>query len=151
MSEDKGIKLIKAVKELNIGMGTIVDFLTSKGFKVDKQPMAMLSGDMYNTLLKEFAADKIIKEEAKQISIGKIRKEEPVQVPEKPVEQRRSRDFENEEILIKNTGHFSAPVEKPKPEPTKAEDRNDVSLPGVKVVGKIDLNAPYRTEKKENR
>jgi translation initiation factor IF-2 len=149
MSEDKGIKLIKAVKELNIGMGTIVDFLTTKGYKVEKQPMAMLSGDMYNTLLKEFAADKIIKEEAKQISIGKIRKEETVQAPEKPAEPRRSRDFENEEILIKNTGHFSAPVEKPKPEPAKAEDRNDVSLPGVKVVGKIDLNAPYRTEKKE--
>ena len=149
MSEDKGIKLIKAVKELNIGMGTIVDFLSSKGYKVDKQPMAMLSGDMYNTLLKEFAADKIIKEEAKQISIGKIRKEEPVQTPEKPAEQRRSRDFENEEILIKNTGHFSAPVEKSKSEPAKAEDRSDVSLPGVKVVGKIDLNAPYRTEKKE--
>jgi translation initiation factor IF-2 len=149
MSEDKGIKLIKAVKELNIGMGTIVDFLTAKGYKVDKQPMAMLSGDMYNTLLKEFAADKIIKEEAKQISIGKIRKEEPVHTPEKPVEQRRSRDFENEEILIKNTGHFSTPVEKPKPEPAKAEDRNDVSLPGVKIVGKIDLNAPYRAEKKE--
>ena len=149
MSEDKGIKLIKAVKELNIGMGTIVDFLSAKGFKVDKQPMAMLSGDMYNTLLKEFSADKIIKEEAKQISIGKIRKEETVQTPEKPAEQRRSRDFENEEILIKNTGHFSTPVEKPKQEPAKAEDRNDVNLPGVKVVGKIDLNAPYRTEKKE--
>jgi translation initiation factor IF-2 len=149
MSEDKGIKLIKAVKELNIGMGTIVDFLSSKGYKVDKQPMAMLSGDMYNTLLKEFAADKIIKEEAKQISIGKIRKEETVQAPEKPAEARRSRDFENEEILIKNTGHFSAPVDKPKPEPVKPEDRNDVNLPGVKVVGKIDLNAPYRTEKKE--
>jgi translation initiation factor IF-2 len=149
MSEDKGIKLIKAVKELNIGMGTIVDFLSAKGYKVDKQPMAMLSGDMYNTLLKEFAADKIIKEEAKQISIGKIRKEETVPVPEKPAEQRRSRDFENEEILIKNTGHFSTPVEKPKPEPVKPEDRNDTSLPGVKVVGKIDLNAPYRPEKKE--
>lgn len=106
MSEDKGIKLIKAVKELNIGMGTIVDFLSSKGYKVEKQPMAMLSGDMYNTLLKEFAADKIIKEEAKQISIGKIRKEETVPVPEKPTEQRRSRDFENEEILIKNTVTF---------------------------------------------
>ncbi|HTD41657.1 MAG TPA: translation initiation factor IF-2 [Mucilaginibacter sp.] len=149
MSDDKSIKLIKAVKELNIGMGTIVDFLTAKGFKVEKQPMAMLTGDMYTTLLKEFAADKIIKEEAKQISIGKIRKEDTVQVSEKPVEQRRSRDFENEEILIKNTGHFSTPVEKPKPEPVKTEDRNDVSLPGVKVVGKIDLNAPYRAEKKE--
>ncbi len=149
MSEDKSIKLIRAVKELNIGMSTIVDFLATKGFKIEKQPMAKLDSDMYTALLKEFAFDKSIKEEAKQISIGKIRKEEPGQVPDKPTEQRRSRDFENEEILIKNTGHFTAPVEKPKPEPAKTEDRNDVSLPGVKVVGKIDLNAPIRVEKKE--
>jgi translation initiation factor IF-2 len=72
MSEDKSIRLIKAVKELNIGMNTIVDFLASKGYKVEKQPMAKLDSDMYTTLLKEFAADKIIKEEAKQINIGKI-------------------------------------------------------------------------------
>src|ERR1700733_6869723 len=144
MSEDKSIKLIKAVKELNIGMSTIVEFLATKGYKVDKQPMATLSGDMYSALLKEFAVDKIIKEEAKQISIGKIRKEEPALFPEKPVEHRRSRDFENEEILIKGIGHhYTAPVaEKPKPviepQPEKVEEHNE-SLPGVKVVGKIDL------------
>ena len=144
MSEDKSIKLIKAVKELNIGMGTIVDFLATKGYKVEKQPMAKLDNDMYTTLLKEFAVDKIIKEEAKQIKIGNIRKEEGVQTPEKPAEQpRRSRDFENEEILIKNTGHFaSSPAEKPKPaEPEKAKtDERNEALPGVKVIGKIDLN-----------
>jgi len=65
MSEDKSIKLIKAVKELNIGMGTIVDFLATKGYKVEKQPMAKLDNDMYTTLLKEFAVDKSIKEEAR--------------------------------------------------------------------------------------
>jgi translation initiation factor IF-2 len=147
MSEDKSIKLFKAVKELNIGMGTIVDFLATKGYKVEKQPMAKLDNDMYGALLKEFAVDKSIKEEAKQISIGKIRKEEPGVVPDKPAETRRSRDFENEEILIKNAGNYAAPpapVEKPKPEPipepVKAEENSTDSLRGVKVVGKIDLN-----------
>jgi translation initiation factor IF-2 len=149
MSDDKSIKLFKAAKELNIGTGTIVDFLGSKGYKIEKNPNTTLDGDMYTVLLKEFAVDKIIKEEAKQISIGKIRKEEPGHIPDRPNEQRRSRDFENEEILIKNTGHFSTPVEKPKQEPAKVEERNDVTLPGVKVVGKIDLNAPHRVEKKE--
>ncbi|MGZ3872815.1 MAG: translation initiation factor IF-2 [Mucilaginibacter sp.] len=151
MSEDKSIKLFTAAKELNIGTGTIVDFLATKGYKVQKHPTTQLDSDMYSALLKEFAVDKIIKEEAKQISIGKIRKDEPAQFPEKPVEYRRSRDFENEEILIKNTGHYNTPaVEKPKPvepkpvEPKpeakeKAEEHNEV-LPGVKVVGKIDLN-----------
>ncbi|MBE9585316.1 translation initiation factor IF-2 [Mucilaginibacter sp. JRF] len=145
MSEDKSIKLIKAVKELNIGMGTIVDFLATKGFKVEKQPMARLDSDMYTTLLKEFAADKIIKEEAKQISIGKIRKEEVPATSEKPAEQRRSKEFENEEILIKNAGNFTAQqTEKAKPAeaaaPAKTDDRGD-NLPGVKVVGKIDLDS----------
>jgi translation initiation factor IF-2 len=146
MSEDKSIKLFTAAKELNIGTGTIVDFLGTKGYRVQKHPTTLLDGDMYNALLKEFAVDKIIKEEAKQISIGKIRKDEPVQFPEKPVEHRRSRDFENEEILIKNTGHHYtapvAPVERPKPaepQPEKPGDHNE-TLPGVKVVGKIDLN-----------
>ncbi len=157
MSEDKSIKLFKAAKELNIGTGTIVDFLASKGFKIEKQPNAKIEGEMYDVLLKEFAVDKSIKEEAKQISIGKIRKEEPGQLPEKPVEARRSRDFENEEILIKNAGQFNAPpAEKPKPEPVaeKREERNEV-LPGVKVVGKIDLDAkkatPPPVEKKEEK
>jgi translation initiation factor IF-2 len=160
MSEDKSIKLIKAVKELNIGMSTIVDFLATKGYKVEKQPMARLEPDMYTALLKEFAFDKNLKEEAKQISIGKIRKDEVGQMPEqKPVEQpRRSRDFENEEILIKNAHQFTAPaVEKPKPaeQPPapvaeKREDRSD-ALPGVKVVGKINLDSkgnPVEPEKK---
>jgi translation initiation factor IF-2 len=144
MSEDKSIKLFTAAKELNIGTGTIVDFLASKGYRIQKHPTTRLDGDMYNALLKEFAVDKIIKEEAKQISIGKIRKEEPVQFQDKPNEHRRSRDFENEDILIKNAGHhYTSPViEKPKPvEPAqeKTEEHNEV-LPGVKVVGKIDLN-----------
>jgi len=151
MSEDKSIKLIKAVKELNIGMGTIVDFLASKGYKVEKQPMAKLDNDMYSALLKEFAFDKSIKEEAKQISIGKIRKDEPGQTTDKPVETRRSRDFENEEILIKNVNQYntSAQPEKPKPAPEpvpeKREERNEV-LPGVKVVGKIDLEKGVQAE-----
>jgi translation initiation factor IF-2 len=155
MSEDKSIKLFTAAKELNIGTGTIVDFLATKGYKVQKHPMEKLDGDMYSALLKEFAVDKIIKEEAKQISIGKIRKDEPGQLPANPTEHRRSRDFENEEILIKGLGnHYTAPVapEKPKPvEPTpvKAEETAE-ALPGVKVVGKIDLDnlsKPQQVEK----
>ena len=111
---------------------------------MQKHPTTQLDSDMYNALLKEYAVDKIIKEEAKQISIGKIRKDEPGQSPERPVEFRRFRDFENQEILIKNTGHhYNAPVtERPKPAETvqvKNPD-NGETLPGVKVVGKIDLD-----------
>jgi translation initiation factor IF-2 len=157
MSEDKSIKLFTAAKELNIGTGTIVDFLATKGYKVQKHPTTQLDSDMYSALLKEFAVDKIIKEEAKQISIGKIRKEEPAPFPEKPVEHRRSRDFENEEILIKGiSNHYNPPpAEKPKPveppKPEKVEEQHNEVLPGVKIVGKIDLDnlnaKPQQVEK----
>jgi translation initiation factor IF-2 len=175
MSDDKPIILIKAIKELNIGMGTAVEFLNKKGFSAEKSPMFKLTGDMYNALLKEYQGDKIVREEAKQIVIGKIRRDEPE--TEKPVEApKKNTDFEkNEEILIKNAQSFTPPVEKPKvvetpkaetPAPTpapaaavepvketKAEDKvEETGLPGVKIVGKIDLNdlnSKTRPAKKE--
>jgi len=159
MSDDKPIILIKAIKELNIGMGTAVEFLNKKGFTAEKSPMFKLTGEMYNALLKEYQGDKIVREEAKQIVIGKIRRDEPE--TEKPVEApKKNTDFEkNEEILIKNTQSFAPPVEKPKvvetpkveapapeakAEPAKTspseEKTEEAALPGVKIVGKIDLN-----------
>lgn len=134
MSEDKSIKLFKAAKELNIGTGTIVVFLGGKGFKIENKPTTQLSGDMYEALLKEFQGDKNIKEEAKQISIGKIRKEEGVFTAEKPVSFF-SRETENQEVLIKNPGNYPNTAR-----PATAHGgKDDSSLPGVKVVGKINL------------
>jgi translation initiation factor IF-2 len=169
MSDDKPIILIKAIKELNIGMGTAVEFLNKKGFSAEKSPMFKLTGDMYDALLKEYQGDKIVREEAKQIVIGKIRRDEPE--TEKPAEApKKNTDFEKEEILIKNAQSFSPPAEKPKvvetaqvetpvekvAEPVKeikTEDKaEEGNLPGVKVVGKIDLNdlnAKTRPAKKE--
>ncbi|MCZ4223765.1 translation initiation factor IF-2 [Pedobacter rhodius] len=170
MSDDKPIILIKAIKELNIGMGTAVEFLNKKGFSAEKSPMFKLSGEMYDALLKEYQGDKIVREEAKQIVIGKIRRDEPE--TEKPAEApKKNTDFEkNEEILIKNAQTFTPQVEKPKvevpkvetPPPAavaepvkeaKAEEKaDDGSLPGVKIVGKIDLNdlnSKTRPAKKE--
>ncbi|HCN82621.1 MAG TPA: translation initiation factor IF-2, partial [Sphingobacteriaceae bacterium] len=79
-------------------------------------------------------------------------------------EPKRSQDFEHEEILIKNASSFSPSVpEKPKPvtlpkeeivtpiQEEKKEKQEEEALPGVKVVGKInldELNAKTRPDKK---
>lgn len=52
MAENKSIKLIGAVKELNIWMGAIVDFLAYKGYKVERQTMAKLDEEMYQVIKK---------------------------------------------------------------------------------------------------
>ena len=167
MSDDKPVILLKAAKELNIGTATAVEFLAKKGFAVDNKPNTKLTGEMYNVLLREFQGDKIAKEEANQIVIGKIRRDESEVIEKTPEPVKKSQDFENEGVLIKNLHQYTPPVEKPvaeKPvEPVKEEPKapetktteqptDESALPGVKVVGKInlnDLNTKTRPAKKE--
>lgn len=169
MSDDKTIMLLKAAKELNIGIATAVEFLGKKGYAVDNKPNTKLSGEMYNVLLREFQGDKIVKEEANQIVIGKIRRDEPeVTIEKAPEPAKKNQDFENEGVLIKNLHQFTPPAEKPvaekpveAPKPVEAkpevesqpaQNADEGSLPGVKVVGKInlnDLNPKNRAPKKE--
>ncbi len=169
MSDDKPIILFKAVKELNVGIATAVEFLSKKGFAVENKPTTKLSKEMYDTLLREFQGDKIVKEEANQIVIGKIRRDEPEAAEKAPEVPRKKQDFENEGVLIKNLHSYAPPAEKPKEEkpveaakpvePVKAPEKEAVetkeeesALPGVKIVGKIDLNdlnSKTRPAKKE--
>ena len=158
MSEGKNTNLLKTAKELNIGLSTAVEFLGKKGFKVDARPNTKLTEDMYDVLLKEYQGDKIVKEEAKQIVIGKIRRDDLPVTPERAEPATRSKDFEQEEILIKNVSSYTPPpsvVEKPKPAPAELvveqPRADDGALPGVKIVGKInldDLNPKARADKK---
>ncbi len=136
---------------------------------------------MYDALLKEFQGDKIVKEEANQIVIGKIRRDEP-EVTERVAEApKREAEFENEGILIKNLHSYTPPAERLKEEASAAKPEVPVvkaepvaekapesapaegntsektaeesTLPGVKIVGKIDLdslNGRNRPVKKED-
>jgi len=164
MSDDKTIMLLKAAKELNIGLATAVEFLAKKGYVVDNKPNTKLSGEMYNVLLREFQGDKIVKEEANQIVIGKIRRDEPEAVEKAPDIPRKKQEFENESILIKNLHSYTPPAEKPAAEKVApkveepattsapAEKAEEPALPGVKVVGKIDLddlNKAHAAKKEE--
>ncbi|MGJ1192048.1 translation initiation factor IF-2 [Sphingobacterium siyangense] len=141
MTEGKGTNLLKAAKELNIGIHTAVECLVKKGYDVEAKPNTKLSGEMYGVLLKEFQGDKSLKDEAKQIVIGKIRREESPSTS--PKESSKNEDFEDhdesKEILVKNT------VEIPSvKEPTPAKVEEPVHQGGMKVVGKIDLDALNR-------
>ncbi len=146
MSEDKKLGILKVAKELNIGLGTIADFLGTKGFKIEARPNTKLTDEMYSALLKEYQGDKILREEAKNIVIGKIRRDDAPHATENLQEGNEKNDSDLEEILIKNTG--SSPAIEKKPEVVENEVKAPVkteevasSAPGVKIVGKIDLDS----------
>ena len=164
MSEDKNLGILKVAKELNIGLSTIAEFLNGKGFKVEARPTTKLSDEMYSTLLKEYQGDKILREESKSIVIGKIRRDDATialdsQEALAPIPAQKEED--QKEILIKNTG--SSTIEKPvieKPEPIIEPVKEVVpeadlsSNPGVKIIGKIDLdslNSKTRPDKKDKK
>jgi len=166
MTEGKSINLLKAAKELNIGIATAVEFLSKKGYDIESKPNTKLNSAMYNVLLKEYQGDKIVKEEANQIVIGKIRRDE---APAESIPNKSSKETEPEEVLIKNST-FSPPVE-PKskeqensPQEGSSEEKAPITQEsdfsnrkGVKVVGKIDLNnlnqrtKPDKAKPKEER
>lgn len=62
MSEKQGIRISKVVKEFNIGIGTLTDFLKKKGIEVDPSPNSKISEEAYALVEKEFDKELQIKE-----------------------------------------------------------------------------------------
>ena len=114
MTGNENIRIGKVLKEFNIGMGTLVDFLRKKGINIDSNPGAKLTGEQYALVAKEFKKEQIVKEESKKVAI-KV----------KDITDKKSKAVEEEEpvkeLFIKTT------VEEVK---------------GPKIVGKIDLDKP---------
>ena len=122
MSESiTAIRLSKAAREFNIGVSTIVDFLTKKGFKLGSDPNGKLTVEMYNLLLKEFASEKHVKEEAKKIGL-QFNPNETITIDSKKTSQRES-EKDHDDLFIKNIsiGFEKKGYEPPKPkeEPVK--------------------------------
>lgn len=154
MSEDKTYQLFKIAKELNIGLATAADFLRGKGETIDPKPTAKINGKQYDLLMSEFQADKKIKEEASQIHIGKVRRDE-VSMEEELAPKIASKENEQDEILIKGLSASALIVPKPEPPAPKVEipeveEKKPEIVPdvpkteeksGPKIIGKIDLDA----------
>ncbi len=160
MAEDKMMRLSQVARKLNVGMSTIADHLTAKGFDVENNPNAKINTEAFNLLLKEFESSALDKKEASNLSIGKKHSDQIT--IEKEVAESKNNSEEEEEIFIKNNyvaqEKEAAPIEVvATPEvpvaPVAKEEESTlfadkVILPGVKVLGKIDLTPAKKTTDK---
>ena len=122
------IRLGKAAGELNVGLPTIIEFLSSKGITIDTNPNTKLDKEHYEMLCDEFAADQDLKEKSKGV-ITNREKRESLSI----------RDTKKEEApVVKEEPHLNAEEIKRKVAEEESPPKTDA---GLKVIGNIDLNA----------
>ena len=134
MNKAKTYRIIRVAKELNVGIGTIAEFLNNNGFSVENKPNVKLDEKMYETLLNEYADEKLLKEKAAQVELVKNDHESIViHEDEKEVKAKKKKE---EQILIKSVI-------------THAESAAEAEVKGPKVVGKIELEKQKEVKEKE--
>ena len=128
------VRLSKAAREFNIGISTVMEFLSRKGFTVDRDPNGKLTVEMYNLLKKEFATEKQVKEEAKKIELA-FSSHQTITIEDKKTATK-EREKEREDLFIKNVSleydkRQMEPPRKPK-EPVAKEIIKEVPRQEVK-------------------
>ncbi|HRQ86102.1 MAG TPA: hypothetical protein PLV70_13395, partial [Flavobacteriales bacterium] len=157
----KAVRLSKVTRDFNLGVHTVVEFLAGKGHVVEASPNTKIPGELYALLEKEFGQDKAEKAASKQVIQERQEREavvlpsvpepavpaeeappapaaepqqEVVPAAEKAPEPKEDGKKPAEDLKIAETpAPPAATVEEVKAAPKR--------VPGVKTLGKIDLEA----------
>ncbi|WP_394673808.1 translation initiation factor IF-2 [uncultured Chryseobacterium sp.] len=164
------IRLNKAVKEFNISMSRLVEFLQSRGFVVESNPNAQLEEAAYSALEAEFAKDGEQRKASHEVVITKV-PEEKLEIEEKKTPEviRAKANIKPETKVLgkidldpKKPEADEAPAPSPAPAPEAeekkeaepvSENRPAPERQEFKVLDKIDLsqiesrNRPVKKDK----
>ena len=161
------IRLNKAVKEFNISMSRLVEFLQSRGFEVESNPNAQLEEAAYAALEAEFARDSEQRKASHEVVISKVPEEKLEIEPKKPEVIKAKApsigearvlgkiELEKPKAEVPAVQPVIAPEEPKKEEIKKEEPKKEESVE-LKVLDKIDLskiesNKPKPSPKKEEK
>ncbi len=144
-----GIRLNKALSELNIGLQTAVDFLKNKKslgeIREDATSNTKISDEQYEALVQEFSGDKAVKTQADKLFPKKPKEKKP----EKPVKT------QTEELLAQRQQQFKPlgkidldSIGKPKttPKPALEPEKKPEPTAAAESLAKVE---PQPVEKQE--
>ena len=167
------IRLSKLTRQFNIGLSTLVDFLTGKGVTVNMDPNAKISDEYLPMIETKFGEEQKLKQDSEKVAIklkeiierGSKKKSTDTEEEDEPVQ----------EIIIKSTSiapetsapkpetpaiqqpasetdDNKGPVQEEAAEPEKEQAaRSGPGFPQFKVVDKIDLSKFEKHPKKEEK
>lgn len=121
------IRLSKAIKDLNVGLSTAVDFLAKKGHKIPSDINFKITDEEYLLLAKEFNKDMALKLESERLSQERQTKEKAESIS---IEGYDKKQPEKKDEFIKTV--------------VDQELR-----PQIKEIGHIDLDKPKKAERSE--
>ncbi len=129
------VRLNKALKELNVGINTVAEFLQKKGVPLeDATPNAKLTDEQHTLLMKEFGSDKTLHSEVKA-DIQKRKEREEREKQERKDREREERERKEKEARL---------------EKERLEKEREERKPQVKIVGNInDIKEEERKRKEE--
>ena len=152
---------------------TIVEFLTSKGFEIENKPIAKVSGEMESAVRQEFAKAISDKQKAAKMEFGTrptappppppppvvktavppppprptgVPAPPPVQRPQ-PAVAKAAPPAKPSAAPAPQSPQPAAPPVQSTPAAKPADDTGKRGVPGLKVMGKIDLDAKRRPAK----
>lgn len=144
MAEVKKVRLNKVLREFNVSLDRVVDFLGSKGYDIEARPTTKISNEVYEVLYDEFETDKSKRVESKEVS-EELKKEKEMLRLAREKELQRKKEKEEQFRLEKEKREKEA-EQKKKEEEERAKGHR---LSGLKQVGKIDLEASKPRKKPE--
>ena len=116
------VRLNIVIKECNVGLQTVVDFLHKKGVEVQPSPSAKISDEQYELIRKEFGADKDLRNKAEEMLQNRQKeKKASSQAKKAPVEEIKTVVPEEARPQIVVKGHIDLNA-KPAPAPEKAPE-----------------------------
>lgn len=115
------IKLVKACKELNIGLPTAVEFLKKNGHQIVEDPNTRIADELYLTLAKEYN-----KEMALKLESEKLRQQ---QAQEEVVNEGNTEEKQEESVIVESTQET---LEKIQVKPITVIDLDALNTPSKK-------------------
>ena len=142
---NKPVRLSKAAREFNLGIGTIVDFLETKGIKVDAKPNTKLDPDVYALVRGNFQGDKEAKEAAQRSTVSVDRENISLASAKKRV----ATPEEEEEPEIDLSIFKKSEAQQASPRSVEAKQEPVEEVPVVEVEATEPEQAPEPTHEPE--
>jgi translation initiation factor IF-2 len=147
MAEATPKRLQQAAKDLNVGMDRVVEALARKGIQVENKPTTKLTGEQVASLEKEFAASAHDRQEAQKVIQAKRQSDleaapKPAPAPPRPAPVATPAPAPKPAAPVAPVA--ATPAAAPAPAPTPAPTAAAPATPGLKVLGKIELDSKGR-------